>query len=206
MISANTPWENRTCFIIDPGHGGIDSGTVSCIGTNESKINLEISLKLKDILEFMGYKTLMTRDDDRSIHVSGETIASQKASDLKERVRIVNETDNGILLSIHQNHYHNSIYWGSQMFYAQSEGSRILAEQLQKTFNCTINTGSNRTIKKAEGIFLMKHTQKPSVLIECGFLSNYNEAVKLENKQYQQALCCVIGAVCSCYVNQIQIT
>lgn len=206
VISSNIAPQNRTCFIIDPGHGGIDGGAVSCIGTNESKINLEISLRLKDLLELLGYKTLMTRETDKSIHTYGETITSQKASDLKERVRIVNETDNGILLSIHQNHYHNSIYWGSQMFYAQSDGSQMLANQLQQSFNDTINSGSNRKMKKADGIYLMKHTQKPSVLIECGFLSNYNEAAKLESKVYQQAICCVIGSVCSSYANQLQIT
>ena len=206
VISTNTPKKNRTCFIIDPGHGGIDGGTVSCTGTNESQINLEISRRLKDLLELMGYKTIMTRETDKSIHTYGETIAAQKASDLKERVRIVNETENGILLSIHQNHYHNSIYWGSQMFYAPSEESRILATQLQQAFNCSINSGSNRKIKKADGIYLMKHTKKTSVLIECGFLSNYNEAVKLENRMYQQSICCVIGSVCSSYAKQQQIT
>lgn len=206
IIAINNPIKNRTCFIIDAGHGGIDGGTVSCTGINESQINLEISLRLRDLIEFLGYKTVMIRETDKSIYTQGNTIAAQKASDLKERVRITNETENGILLSIHQNHYHNSFYWGGQMFYAKSNGSKELADQLQQAFNSTVNFGSYRQAKKADGLYLMKHIDRPGVLVECGFLSNYDEAQKLNTKTYQLALCCIIGTVCSNYANQLHIT
>lgn len=205
-VSLNDFIDRRTCFIIDAGHGGIDGGTVSCTGVLESQINLDISLRLRDLIELLGYRTIMIREDNQSIHKEGNTIAAQKASDLKERVRITNETDNGILLSIHQNHYQDPIYWGGQMFYAGTDGSRELAELLQTGFNKTVSAGSHRQIKKAEGLYLMKHIQKPGVLIECGFLSNYNESQKLNTKAYQLGICCVIATTCSNYANQLQVT
>lgn len=205
-VNQNESVDQKTCFIIDAGHGGIDGGAVSCTGVLESKINLDIALRIRDLIELLGYKTVMIREENQSIHKEGNTIAAQKASDLKERVRITNETDNGILLSIHQNHYQDPIYWGGQMFYAGTSGSRELAELLQTNFNKTINSGSHRQVKKAEGLYLMKHIQRTGVLIECGFLSNYNESQKLNTKEYQLSICCVIAATCSNYVNQLQIT
>ncbi len=199
-VSQNTPIENRHCFIIDAGHGGVDGGAVSCTGVYESKINLEIALRLNDLMHLMGYDTVLIRDKDISIYTSGNTIAAKKSSDLKERVRIVNETPNGVLLSIHQNHYSDSYYRGAQMFYPKTEGSESLAKKLQTTFVSTLNIGSNRQAKKAEGIYLMKHIDKPGVLIECGFLSNYEEESKLRTAEYQKKICCVISSVCSDYL------
>ena len=104
VLSENAPLKSRHCFIIDAGHGGVDGGAVSCTGVYESRINLEIALRLNDLMHLLGYDTKMIRSEDISIYTYGETIAAKKSSDLKERVRIVNETENGILLSIHQNH------------------------------------------------------------------------------------------------------
>lgn len=206
QVSQKAPLTNRTCFIIDPGHGGIDGGAVSCTGVYESKINLEIGLRLNDLMQMLGYDTKMTRMEDISIYTYGNTIAGKKASDLKERVRIVNETDQGILLSIHQNHYTDSYYKGAQMFYPKTEGSAELAKQLQKAFVETLNHGSNRKAKPAEGIYLMKHIERTGVLIECGFLSNYEEEHKLRQPDYQKKICCVIATVCADYINQNTIT
>lgn len=200
-ISQSAPLENRHCFIIDAGHGGVDGGAVSCTGAYESHINLEIALRLNDLLNLMGYNTKMIRTEDISIYTQGETIAGKKASDLKERVRIVNETENGILLSIHQNHYSDSYYSGAQMFYPKTSGSENLAKQLQAVFIASLNPESNRQAKPAEGLYLMKHIQTTGVLIECGFLSNYEEEAKLKTDSYQKNICCVIGSVCSQYIS-----
>lgn len=205
VLSENAPIENRHCFIIDAGHGGVDGGAVSCTGAHESHINLEISLRLNDLMHLLGMDTKMIRTTDTSVYTSGETIAAQKASDLKERVRIVNETDNAILLSIHQNHYSDSYYSGAQTFYPQTEGSQVLAEALQAQFVKTLNPGSNRQAKRVEGIYLMKHISKPGVLIECGFLSNYAEEQALRTEEYQKKVCCVIASVCSTYLDQTRI-
>lgn len=206
VSSLQAALENRHCFIIDAGHGGVDGGAVSCTGVYESRINLEISLRLNDLMQLLGYDTKMIRTEDISIYIQGDTIAGKKASDLKERVRIVNETENGILLSIHQNHYSDSYYSGGQMFYPKTEGSKELATQLQAAFVATLNPGSNRKAKPAEGLYLMKHIQKTGVLIECGFLSNNEEEYQLRQSAYQKKICCVIASVCGEFLNHNKIT
>lgn len=196
VFSEGLSLEDRHCIIIDAGHGGVDGGATSCTGKPESEINLEISLRLDDLFHFLGYDTKMIRTEDVSIYTKGETIAQKKVSDLKERVRICNETEKGILLSIHQNNYGDSRYSGAQVFYADDEESHALAKQMQTSF-LTVNPGSKRQIKKAEGIYLMKHIQCTGVLVECGFLSNPEEEAKLRTDTYQKQLCCVIAtAVC----------
>lgn len=206
QVSQKAPLTNRTCFIIDAGHGGVDGGAVSCTGVYESKINLEISLRLNDLMHLLGYDTKMIRTEDISIYTQGNTIAGKKASDLKERVRIVNETQNGILLSIHQNHYSDSYYKGAQMFYPKTEGSESLAKQLQSAFVATLNPSSNRQAKPVEGLYLMKHIDKTGVLIECGFLSNHQEEYMLRQPDYQKKICSVIASVCANYLKENSIS
>jgi len=193
-IAESVPVQNRTCVIIDAGHGGVDGGATSCTGVLESKINLEIALRLEDMLHLLGYKTLMIRNTDRSVYTSGETIAAKKVSDLKERVRIINDTENALLISIHQNYFSDSRYFGAQMFYTNTEESKKLANQMQTALIATLNHGSNRKPKLADGIYLMNHIQCTGILIECGFLSNPEEEAKLRNAEYQKALGCVIAA------------
>lgn len=200
VLSESATLENRHCFIIDAGHGGIDGGAVSCTGMYESHLNLEIAIRLNDLLHLLGYDTIMIRTTDVSIYTYGDTIAAKKSSDLKERVRIVNETPNAILLSIHQNHYPNSIYSGAQMFYPKTDGSKELAGILQNAFLETLNPGSNRQIKPVQGLYLMRNIDKTGVLIECGFLSNYEEEAKLRSEEYQKKICCVIASACSEYL------
>jgi N-acetylmuramoyl-L-alanine amidase len=199
VISQNMPIEREHCFIIDPGHGGVDGGATSCTGKLESAFNLEISLRLNDLMRFLGYETRMIRKEDISIYTTGETIAQKKMSDLKERVRICAETDGAVLLSIHQNTFPDSRYSGAQVFYPPTEGSRELAEALQKALISTLNPGSNRQVKKAEGVYLMAHISCPGVLIECGFLSNPEEESRLRSPEYQKALCCAIAATAAEY-------
>ena len=186
--------ENRLTVLIDPGHGGIDGGATSCTGVLESGINLEISLRLRDLLQLMGYKTKMVRTTDISVATAGQTIAETKMSDLKQRVRMANEQPNTLLVSIHQNTFSDSRYGGAQVFYAPTEGSRELASRMQSAFAATVNPGSNRKCKPAEGIYLMQHIKCPGVLVECGFLSNPAEESKLRSSDYQKQLCCVIAA------------
>ena len=194
------PIEGRTCIIVDAGHGGIDGGATSCTGVLESQLNLEIALRLNDLLHFLGYDTRMIRTTDTSIYTEGNTIASQKVSDLKERVRIVNETENAILVSIHQNTYPDGRYSGAQVFYADDENSRMLAQELQNAFKNTVNPGSNRKCKSSNGIYLMQHIDRTGILVECGFLSNAEEEAKLRSEDYQKQLVCVIGTSLSSWL------
>lgn len=200
VISQNLPPEREHTFIIDPGHGGVDGGATSVSGKLESSFNLEISLRLRDLMHFLGYQTRMIRTEDISVYTEGETIAAKKMSDLKERVRICNETDGAILLSIHQNIFSNSRYSGAQIFHAKSQGSKELAEGLQKSLISTLNPGSRRTVKQAEGVYLMEHISCPGVLIECGFLSNPEEEAQLRSAAYQKQLCCVIAATAANWI------
>lgn len=201
VIAENAPIKGRTCIVLDPGHGGEDGGATSCTGVLESTYNLSISTRLNDLLHLLGYEAKMIRTTDTAVYTKGETIAQKKVSDLKERVRIVNETENALLLSIHQNQFPEGKYSGAQMFYAGTQGSQELAERLQSAFVSTINPGSKRKCKKSDGIYLMEHIGCTGVLIECGFLSNPGEEAKLRDGEYQKKLCCVIAATVSEYLS-----
>ena len=144
-----SPVSGHRCYVIDAGHGGIDSGASSCTGVPESQLNLEISLRLNDLMRLLGYSTKMIRTTDTSIYTEGKTIAAQKVSDLKERVRIANETDGAVLLSIHQNHFPDPIFYGAQVFYGKAEGSELLAQQIQELLVASVNPGSRRKVKGA---------------------------------------------------------
>lgn len=186
--------KQKACIVIDAGHGGVDGGATSCTGKPESTFNLEISLRLNDLLHFLGYETKMVRTTDISVYTKGETIAQKKVSDLKERVRLVNDTPNALLISIHQNNFSDGRYSGAQVFYASTEGSQLLAKQMQDAFVSTLNPGSSRQSKKCSGVYLMEHIECTGILVECGFLSNAQEEAKLRTPQYQQKLCCVIAS------------
>ena len=187
-------------MVIDAGHGGVDGGATSCTGVLESTINLEIALKLDDLLHLLGINTSMIRTTDTSVHTNGNSIAQKKVSDLKERVRIVNGTEDAILISIHQNTFSDSQYSGAQVFYAPNNESKLLGEQLQIELVASLNPGSNRKSKIAESIYLMQHINCPGVLIECGFLSNAKEEALLKDPQYQKKICCAIAASLSAYL------
>lgn len=200
-MAESRPLEGRTCIVIDAGHGGEDGGAVSCTGVYESTINLQIAQRLNDLLHFLGHDTRMIRTQDVSIHTQGNTIAAHKVSDLKNRTEIVNQTEKALLVSIHQNTFQESRYHGAQVFYADTTGSKALAEALQAGFLETLNPGSNRSAKKASGIYLMEHIQCTGILVECGFLSNPEEEAKLRAGEYQKKLCCVLAAVLAQHAN-----
>lgn len=201
VIAENRPVKREHCIIIDAGHGGPDGGATSCTGVLESTYNLDIALRLNDLLHLLGYDTRMIRTTDTSVYTKGETIAQKKISDLKERVRITNETENALLLSIHQNIFSDSRYSGAQVFYANTQGSAALAEQMQASLVRTLNPGSKRKSKKGSGIYLLEHISQPGVLIECGFLSNTEEEARLRSGEYQKKLSAVIAVTVDSYLS-----
>ena len=194
VMARREPVERENTIVIDAGHGGEDGGAVSCTGVMEKQINLEIALELNDLFHLMGHKTRMIRTDDRSVYTTGDTIARRKVSDLKERVRMVEETEDAILVSIHQNLFPDARYSGAQVFYSQAGEGQGLAEVLQSAFRHTINPGSNRELKKATNVYLMEHISCTGILVECGFLSNPEEEALLRTKEYQQKICIVIAS------------
>lgn len=197
VIAQKIPLERDHTIIIDAGHGGEDGGATSCTGKLESAFNLEIALKLDDLMHLLGYDTVMIRTTDRSVYTQGDTIAAKKVSDLKERVRIVNETEHAVLVSIHQNTFSDGRYSGAQVFYGPEGESQKLATALQTAFCQTLNPGSNRKCKKADNVYLMQHIDCTGVLVECGFLSNAEEEAKLRDADYQRQITCVIAATLS---------
>lgn len=194
VMAENAPIEGRSCVIIDAGHGGVDGGATSCTGILESRFNLEVALKVNDLMHLLGLDTKMIRTEDISIYTEGESIAAKKMSDLKERTKIVNDTPNALLLSLHMNHFSDSQYHGPQVFYAPTQSSKEFAGAMQAALKTSLDPNSNRQIKNADGIYLMQHITQPGILIECGFLSNPEEEAKLRDPEYQKKLSCVIAA------------
>ena len=204
--TVTTMTENRDVprnivFVIDAGHGGEDGGAISCTGVAESSINLQISLRLDDLLHLLGYETVMIRRTDVSVYTDGTTIATRKLSDLKHRAKIVNDIEHGILLSIHQNTFPEEKYYGAQVFYNAHSDAKEMAQIMQSNFIDSLNLGSNRQCKRAKDIYLMEQIRHPGLLIECGFLSNTEEEGKLRSDDYQRKICCVIASSVTNHLN-----
>ncbi len=186
---------NESTIIIDAGHGGVDGGAVAADGTNEKDINLAIALEINSRLTNAGYKTVMIRDGDYSIHdESADTIRSKKVTDLKNRLEIIENTENAIFVSVHQNYFSESKYNGAQVFYSPNNSeSRLLADCIQKCIVKELQPENNRQIKQSDSsIFLLYKSSVPSVMVECGFLSNPEEAEKLKNEEYRKKMADVV--------------
>lgn len=181
-------------LVLDAGHGGEDGGAVSSSGARESQINLAIVLKLDDLLGMYGTAPVLLRDSDISLHDSDcVTLREKKVSDLKNRVEVIEATENAILLSIHQNSYPDGRYHGTQSFYAPTEGSEILAQQIQSAIRASLQPDNNREVKEIpDTIYLMNHISCPAVLVECGFLTNEEEEARLRDEDYQRKLAAVL--------------
>lgn len=188
-VSVSSYETEKPIIVLDAGHGGMDGGCSSADGVPEKGINLSILLRLRDILEISGYEVQVTRDTDISIHDKGiEGIANQKSSDMDNRLEIFNENDNAICISIHQNQFTDPKYSGAQMFYSDSHGSNEeLARTMQNKFVEFLQPDNTREIKQCgKELFLCYYSENPTVMVECGFLSNPEEAALLTTEEYQQ--------------------
>lgn len=193
QISANivTAFNNNSdnvIVILDAGHGGEDGGAVAEDGTEEKMLNLSISRKIALLFDIFDIDYIVTRDGDYSIGDNSlDTIRKRKNSDIQKRFSIVNETPDSILLSIHQNMFSVEKYSGAQVFYAPDcDSSEILAKYIQDSIVSGIQPENNRKIKPSnESIYLLYNAKRPSVLVECGFLSNSAELELLKTDSYQ---------------------
>lgn len=178
--------------IIDAGHGGFDGGAIAADGTNEKDINLAISLKLKTELTERGVKVVMIREDDRSVEDDGlSAVRSRKVSDLHNRLNVMANTENCIYVSIHQNYFEDTRCKGMQVFYSPnfSESSSSLAQYIQNSVIETLQSENTRLIKPCgTSVYIIYNAVKPAVLVECGFLSNPDEAENLKNEEYQHVM------------------
>ncbi len=197
-IQTSASVQSSSCvWIIDAGHGGEDGGAVAADGTKESEINLAVARRVEALLRFLGERTRMTRTTDASIHSpEASSLRQKKRSDLENRVAIVNETQNAVLVSIHQNSLPSSRQThGAQVFFGRAEPGELLAESIQKALNISCNAGNEKSKKMIDAsIFLLKNVTAPAILIECGFLSNAEETQLLKTEAYQQKLAVTIAA------------
>ncbi len=186
----------KVTFVIDAGHGGEDGGAVATDGTVESEINLSIAKRLDGLMCLLGHSCVMTRTEDKSIYSpSAKTIREKKVSDIHNRVDLVNQIPNSILISIHQNMLpsHPNVT-GAQVFYAPNESSQRQASAIQQQLNQTVNREKNKQEKPAaSSIYLLQNIETTGVLIECGFLSNPGETVKLKSDAHQKLLAITIA-------------
>ena len=176
-------------ILIDPGHGGFDGGTVAADGTNEKHLNLAIALCLRDMMTVCGLPVSMTRVCDEALHTTDDNyIRAKKVSDMRNRLSLYDNST--AVISIHQNHFDIAKYSGSQVFYSPNHpDSEVLASAVRDRVLTWLQPENTRELKKAtDGIYLQYHTSVPSILVECGFLSNQNELEKLKNADYQQQM------------------
>lgn len=192
-------------IVIDAGHGGMDGGAVGVNGSLEKDINLSVALKLENILNAFGYHTAMTRREDISIHDDDiKGTANQKKSDLHNRLALMEEYEDCLVISIHQNNFTQSRYDGAQMFYGKNNPeSKVLAGVLQSEIVSLLQPGNTREIKPAgKEIFLLYQSSKPIVLAECGFLSNPQEEALLQQEEYQRKMAFAIASAIMKYRGQ----
>ena len=183
--------ERLPVIVLDPGHGGEDGGAAGSTGILEKDINLAISLKLRRMLEISGFQVVMTRDTDISINDPDlPTIRERKVSDLHNRLKLIEEQGECIFLSIHQNHFTDGKYYGSQVFYsANNDQSKLMAESIRAEIIQLLQPENSREAKPASNsIYLLWNAKVPAVIVECGFLSNASEEKKLVDPKYQEQM------------------
>lgn len=185
----------RYTVIIDAGHGGFDGGAVAPDGTLEKDLNLSVALKLDSVLKIMGYDTVLVRDTDVSTADDKGTERSQKVSDIKARLRLTEKYKDALFVSIHMNKYTSPQPHGAQVFYSQVDGSKELAECIQRSITAGVQTDNKRVVKKTtKDIYLLYHAVIPSVIAECGFISNPDDLLKLKSDEYQMKMAAAIAA------------
>ena len=177
--------KKRVCVVIDAGHGGSDPGKVGINNQLEKELNLRIAEILKGFLQAQGVEVVMTRQSDDGLY--DEDASNKKVQDMKRRLEIIEKADPEIVVSIHQNSYHEEYVHGAQVFYyAGSEESKELAQRIQQVMTIDLDPDNTRQAKANDSYYLLKKTSSPIVIVECGFLSNYEEAQKLSSDIYQE--------------------
>lgn len=193
---------NGKTVVIDPGHGGDDPGKIGVNKEKEKDVNSAISKKLFQVLNEQGYKVVLTRSEDV---VLGDGDKFSKISDLNKRCEIINnayeENNKCIMVSIHQNSFTQTSVHGAQSFYFQrSEQSKLLGETLQKILNEKVNEKEKKA-KPNDSYYILINSKCPGIIVECGFLSNSDEATKLTNETYQKELAEILSEGISTYFN-----
>lgn len=200
----HTNVQGTPVLILDAGHGGEDGGALSASGQKESEINLDIVLKMESLFAFLGSDAVLTRSTDISIHdPECSTLREKKVSDLKNRVSLINSTPNAMLISVHQNTFTDPRYKGTQVFFGGGEISVQWGEYTQTLFQSVLDkTNTRHAVAVPEQVYLFNHIDCPALLVECGFLSNGEDAALLLTDPYQRKIAIVLAGA---YFHQLQI-
>lgn len=195
--------DNLPVIVIDPGHGGEDGGAVSDSGVLEKDINLSIANDTSALFYLLGFDILRTRKNDMALDSGEDTIRKRKVSDMKKRLEIFNSSKENTIISIHQNKFSESKYHGAQIFYSPNNSkSKQLADSIKYSVKGLLQPDNERECKKADGgIYLLKNTNNPAIIVECGFISNEEECNHLLDKQYQKQMAFSITAGFLSYYN-----
>ena len=189
VFATPTQMNSIKLILIDPGHGGIDGGAMSKRGTIEKHLNLNISLKVRDELKDLGYQVIMTREEDKGLYTESGNIHKMKKDDLNNRCEMKKNSNCDLFISIHQNFFDDSSCYGPQVWYSKNKKSCILSHIIQENLNYDL--GYNKRIEKEAGNdykILRCYTNIPSVIVECGFLTNPKEEEMLKNELYQDKI------------------
>ena len=181
-ISTYNQTRDRITVMIDAGHGGNDPGKVSLNNDLEKDINLDIALKLEEILKNQDIEVIMTRRDDNGLYEEG--VSNKKNSDMRKRVELSKEKNADLVVSVHANSYVEESVCGAQVFYYKSsEDGKLLAQSIQKHISQVSTMNSKRSAKSNNDYYLLRNISVPAVIVECGFLSNAAEAAMLKNQR-----------------------
>lgn len=180
----------KKTILIDAGHGGMDGGASSKDGTVEKDINLRIATKLKMVLEKTGYDVVMTREDGKDQYSNGRTIRERYKEDLRRRCDLKVSSNCDMFISIHLNHFSERKYYGAQVWYSNFKDSNRLAGVVQKNLSIDLDPSNKRVPKPAKSLYkiLRENDNMPSIIVECGFLSNYDEEQRLKSDLYQEMI------------------
>ncbi|MBE5965032.1 MAG: N-acetylmuramoyl-L-alanine amidase CwlD [Lachnospira sp.] len=179
--------QSKAVIVIDAGHGGVDPGKIGVNNVLEKDINLKISLMLKENFEKEGYKVILTRTDDNGLY--SKNASNKKNEDMKKRCEIVANAGAKLVISIHQNSFSDEKVNGAQVFYySHSTEGKELANAIQNSLNTNIKRGNDRVHKSNDNYYLLLNTPCPTVIVECGFLSNWEEATLLNTSEYQKEI------------------
>ena len=201
-VVSNQVFSGRSSYtvVIDAGHGGLDSGKVGVDGTLEKDVNLIIAKKLENLLKSADINVIMVRDSDKGLYTESST--NKKRQDMAARADLMNNANADCIISIHQNSYSLESIDGAQVFYytGSSEGE-LLASFIQKSLISKVDPSNHRKEKSNSSYFLLKNAKAPIVIVECGFLSNWEESKKLVDDAYQQKLAWAIHLGILQYLN-----
>ena len=187
-------------IVIDSGHGGDDPGKIGINQAKEKDVNLKIAKKVKKRLKKEGWKVVMTREED--VMLGDAEKGNRKIHDMKARVELINKTMPAMAVSIHQNSYQEAEIHGAQVFYySHSQDGKRMAETIQRAL-LMADEENTRQAKANDTYYLLKRTEVPTIIVECGFLSNPQEAEKLTEDGYQKKLAqAITSGIIACVGN-----